>query len=133
MKILLPSGWPRPKGYSNGIAVDAGRLVFLAGTLGWNEQEEFVHDDYVGQFRQALQNIVTILAVDGAKPEHIARMTWYVTDKQEYLSTLKDAGVIYREIMGQHYPAISCVEVSALMENKAKIEIETTAVIPINE
>ena len=130
MQHLLPEGWVKPKGYSNGIAVDNGRLVFIAGLIGWNAEETFDHEDLVGQFRQTLENIVAVLAEAGAGPGHIVRMTWYITDKQEYLSHLKEIGAAYREVIGRHYPTMACVEVSALMEDKAKIEIETTAVVP---
>ena len=130
MQHLLPEGWVKPKGYANGIAVDSGRLVFVAGLVGWNEHEDFVSDDFVDQFRQTLKNIVAVLAEADAGPEHIVRMTWYITDKQEYLSRLKEVGTAYRDIIGRNFPTMACVEVSALMEDRAKIEIETTAVVP---
>ena len=129
MKHLFPDGWPRPKGYSNGISVNSGRTVYVAGLIGWNEQEVFESDKLTDQFRKTLENIVAVLAAGGAGPEHIVRMTWYITDKSEYLESLKEIGAIYRDIIGKNYPAMACVEVSALMEDKAKIEIETTAVI----
>ncbi|MDG1708925.1 MAG: RidA family protein [Emcibacteraceae bacterium] len=129
MKHLLPEGWQRPKGYSNGISVSNGRTIYVAGLIGWNEQEIIESDNITDQFRQTLENIIAVLAVDGAGPEHIVRMTWYITDKQEYLSNLKEMGSIYRKVIGKNFPAMACVEVSALMEDKAKIEIETTAVI----
>ena len=129
MKTLLPEGWPRPSGYSNGISVEAGRLVFVAGIVGWDESGTFQSDDLVEQFRQVLLNTREIMAEDGAEPEHVVRMTWYITDKREYLSRLREIGAAYREIMGRHYPAMACVEVSALMEDRAKIEIETTCVV----
>ena len=129
MKHLLPDDWPRPKGYSNGISVNSGRTVYVAGLIGWNEQEVFESDKLTDQFRKTLENIVAVLAAGGAGPEHIVRMTWYITDKSEYLESLKEIGAIYRDIIGKNYPAMACVEVSALMEDKAKIEIETTAVI----
>jgi enamine deaminase RidA (YjgF/YER057c/UK114 family) len=129
MKSLLPEGWPRPKGYSNGITVDAGRFVFVAGVIGWDEHEIFPSDDLVDQFRQTLLNTKAIMAEGGAGPEHMVRMTWYITNKEEYLSKLKDIGATYRDIMGKNYPTMACVQVLALMEDRAKIEIETTCVI----
>ena len=129
MDILLPEGWPRPKGYSNGIAVDAGRLVFVAGIIGWDENGVFQSDDLVDQFRQVLLSTRAIMAEGGAGPEHMVRMTWYITDKKDYLSRIKDIGEIYRDIMGKNYPTMACVQVAALMEDRAKIEIETTCVI----
>jgi len=129
MNILLPDGWPRPKGYSNGIAVDAGRMIFIAGIVGWNEDQAFQSDDLVVQFRQVLLNTQAIMAEAGAGPEHMARMTWYITDKQEYLSRLKEIGKTYRDVMGKNYPAMACVQVAALLEDRAKIEIETTCVV----
>ena len=129
MDILQPAGWPRPRGYSNGVAA-RGRQVYVAGMVGWNEQGHFATDDFVGQARQALQNVVTVLAEAGAKPEHIARMTWYVTSKREYLDAGPALGAAYRELIGRHYPAMTAVEVSALVEDGAKVEIEVTAVVP---
>lgn len=129
MKHLLPDGWPRPKGYSNGISVSGGRTIYVAGLIGWNEQEVFESDKLTDQFRKTLENIVAVLGSGGAGPEHIVRMTWYITDKSEYLESLKEIGAIYRDVIGKNYPTMACVEVSALMEDKAKIEIETTAVI----
>ena len=129
MKILQPPNWSRPKGYANGVAVK-GNLVFLSGMVGWNAQQEFAATDFVGQVRQALLNIVEVLNQARAKPEHIARMTWYVLDKSEYLAAAKEMGVIYREIIGKHYPAMTVVEVSGLVEEKARVEIEVTAVLP---
>ncbi len=129
MKILLPDGWPTPSGYSNGIAVDAGRLVFIAGVIGWDANNVLQSDDLVDQFRQVLLNTRSIMAEGGAGPEHMARMTWYITDKQEYLSRLKEIGATYRDIMGINYPAMACVQVAGLIEDKAKIEIETTCVL----
>lgn len=129
MKHLLPHGWQRPKGYSNGISVSAGKTIYVAGLVGWNKEEKFESDNLTDQFRTTLENIIAVLATDGAGPENIVRMTWYITDKKEYLSNLKEMGEIYREIMGKNYPVMACVEVSALMEDQAKIEIETTAVI----
>ena len=129
MTILLPEGWPRPKGYSNGIAVDAGRLVFVAGQVGWDPAGEFRTDDLVEQFRQALVNTLAIMAEAGAAAEHVVRMTWYITDRREYLARLREFGAVYRSLMGRNYPAMACVEVKSLMEERAKIEIETTCVI----
>ena len=129
MKHLLPHGWQRPKGYSNGISVSAGKTIYVAGLVGWNKEEKFESGNLTDQFRTTLENIIAVLANDGAGPENVVRMTWYITDKKEYLSNLKEMGAIYREIMGKNYPVMACVEVSALMEDQAKIEIETTAVI----
>jgi len=129
MKHLLPEGWPRPKGYSNGISVKNGRTIYVAGLIGWNAQEVIESDHLAVQFKKTLENTLAVLKEDGAGPEHIVRMTWYITDKAEYLSNLKEIGTAYRDVMGKNYPAMACVEVSALMEDKAKIEIETTAVV----
>ena len=129
MQVLLPPGWPRPKGYANGVAV-SGRLVFVAGMVGWDAQCVFHSDDFAAQTRQALQNVLAVLREAGAGPEHMARMTWYVTNKAEYLGALREVGQAYREVMGAHYPAMAAVEVSALMEDRAKVEIEVTAVVP---
>ena len=129
MKALLPEGWPRPSGYSNGILAE-GRMVFVAGQIGWTRDMVFEAEDFLGQLRQTLENTLAILGVAGAGPEHIARMTWYVTSRDEYLANLKGMGQIWRELMGKNYPTMACVEVSRLMEDKAKIEIETTAVLP---
>ena len=132
MQILQPPGWAPAKGYANGVAT-SGRMVFVAGQVGWNAQQRFEADDFVGQARQALTNIVAVLALAGARPEHIARMTWYVTDKHEYLASLKALGAVYREIIGAHYPAMSAVAVAGLVEEGARLEIEATAVIPAAE
>ena len=129
MKILQPPGWPRPKGYSNGISAE-GRLVFLAGQIGWGPEERVVCEDMAGQARQALSNIVAILAEGDAKPEHIVRMDWFVTDRNEYNASLKEIGAAYRELIGNHYPAMMAVEISGLVEDGAKVEIEVTAVVP---
>jgi enamine deaminase RidA (YjgF/YER057c/UK114 family) len=129
MKILQPPSWSRPRGYSNGIAA-RGTLVFISGQVGWDAQCRFASDDFAAQARQALANVVAVLAEAGGKPEHIARMTWYVTDKREYVAAYKAIGDAYREIIGRHFPAMSSVEVSALIEDRAKVEIEATAVIP---
>lgn len=129
MKILQPAGWPRPKGYSNGIKA-SGELVFLAGLVAWNEKEEITAADVAGQARQIFSNMVAVLAEAGAGPEHLVRLTWYVTDKDEYLACGREIGAAWREIIGRHYPAMAVVEVRGLVETGAKIEIEATAVIP---
>ena len=129
MKILLPGGWPRPKGYSNGVA-GTGRLIFTAGVIGWDEQERIVARDLVGQLRQVLLNTLAILAEDGAGPEHIVRMTCYVTSRDEYVESVGAIGAAWREHMGRNFPAMAVVEVSALVEPEARVEIETTAVVP---
>lgn len=129
MQSLNPAEWTPPKGYANGIAAQ-GRLVFVAGQIGWNGESRFESDDLVDQARQALRNIVRVLAEAGARPEHIARMTWYVVDKHDYLSRSTDLGKVYRDIIGKHYPAMTLVQVAALLEDRAKIEIEATAVVP---
>ncbi|HSM85425.1 MAG TPA: RidA family protein [Candidatus Limnocylindrales bacterium] len=129
MKFLQPPNWARPKGYANGIAAK-GNTVFVSGMVGWNEQGEFTAMDFTGQVRQALLNIVEVLQQAGARPEHIARMTWYVVDKGEYLNSAKEIGAAYREIIGRHYPAMTVVEVSGLIEEHARVEIEATAVVP---
>lgn len=128
MRVLQPQGWPRPKGYANGL-VTRGELVFLAGIIGW-DAEERVAKGLVAQFRQAMANIVALLAEAGARPEHVARMTWYVTDRQEYLDRAREIGEAYREFFGRHYPVMAVVQVVALMEAEAMVEIEVTAVIP---
>ena len=129
MKILQPPGWTPPKGYANGIAV-RGTQVYVGGQIGWNGQQVFESDDFVAQARQALANIVAILAEAGARPEHIVRMTWYVVDKREYVASYRALGGVYREIIGRHFPAMTAVEVKALIEDRARVEIEATAVIP---
>ena len=129
MEILQPPGWQRPKGYSNGVAA-SGRMVFVAGQVGWNADEKFESDVFAEQFRQALANIVAVLNEAGAGPEHIVRMTMYFTDKREYLDQLAEVGAAYRETIGRNYPAMAAVEVSALMEDRAMVEIEATAVVP---
>ncbi|MGH7322724.1 MAG: RidA family protein [Candidatus Rokuibacteriota bacterium] len=128
MDVLAPSGWPPPRGYSDGIVAE-GRLVFVAGQVGWNAGR-FETDDLPAQVRQALVNICAVLAEAGAGPEHVARMTWYVTDKREYVARLKEVGQAYREVMGKRFPAMTLVEVKALVEDRAKVEIEATAVLP---
>ena len=129
MQVLLPSGWPRPRGYANGVAAK-GRLVFVAGMVGWDAQCRFHSDDFVAQVRQALANVISVLAAGGARPEHIVRMTWYVTDKREYLAAGAEIGRAYRELIGSYSVAMTAVQVSALMEDRAKVEIEVTAVVP---
>ena len=129
MKSLLPAGWPRPKGYSNGMAA-RGRIVVTAGVVGWDEQEKFVSNTLAGQFEQVLKNILAILACDGAGPTNIAKLTCYVTSIEEYLASLKEIGAAWKEIMGPHYPAMALVEVVRLVEPAAKVEIEATAVVP---
>lgn len=131
MKTLLPEGWPRPSGYSNGIMAE-GRMVFVAGQIGWTKDMVFEASDFLGQLRQTLENTLAVLAEAGAGPEHITRMTWYVTDRDEYLANLSGMGAIWRELMGKNYPAMACVAVSGLMEPQARVEIETTAVLPTN-
>jgi enamine deaminase RidA (YjgF/YER057c/UK114 family) len=129
MQLLLPTGWPRPKGYANGVMAK-GRQVFIAGMIGWDAQGVFHSDDFAAQARQALQNIVDVLREAGGKPEHIVRMTWYVTDKREYLAAGRELGRAFREVIGSYNAAMTAVEVKALMEDRAKVEIEATAVIP---
>ncbi|MBC7841170.1 MAG: RidA family protein [Gemmatimonadaceae bacterium] len=129
MRVLLPAGWPRPRGYSNGVAV-RGEMVFVAGMVGWDTDGRFASDTLAGQARQALTNIVAVLQEAGAKPEHIVRMTWYVLDKRAYIAAAAELGAAFREIIGSYNAAMSAVEVSALMEDAALVEIEVTAVIP---
>lgn len=128
-QLLHPRTWKRPPGYANGIAAE-GRLVFLAGQVGWNAEQIFESDDFVAQSRQALTNIVALVAEAGGKPKHIARLTWFVLDKREYLSRLRELGEAYRTVMGRHFPTMTLVQVVALVEDKAKVEIEATAVVP---
>ncbi len=128
-QIVQPKGWPRPKGYANGVLAQ-GRMLFVAGQVGWNAREEFESDDFVRQTEQALANIVAILTEGGARAEHIVRMTWYVTDKTEYLDRLAEIGKVYKNVIGPVYPAMSLVQVAGLVEVGAKLEIEATAVIP---
>ena len=129
MNILQPPGWARPKGFSNGIAA-SGRQVFIAGQIGWTGEGKWEAKDFAGQFRQTLKNTLEVLAQAGGRPEHIVRMTWYITDKQAYLGAIKDVGAAYRELVGKHYPAMAVVQVVALVEDLALVEIETTAVLP---
>jgi len=131
MQVLLPEGWPRPKGYANGVAA-TGTQVFIAGMIGWDAQGVFHSDDFAEQTRQALQNIVDVLREAGGKPEHIVRMTWYVTDKREYLAAGREVGLAFRQVIGSYNAAMTAVEVKALIEDRAKVEIEATAVIPPN-
>ena len=130
MRALQPPDWPRPRGYANGVAVPAGgTLVFVAGQIGWAADGSFPSSDLVGQVRTALENVVAVLAEAGGRPEHIVRMTWYVTDRADYLASAAEIGEVYRSVMGRVFPAMSAVEVSALMEAEAKVEIEVTAVV----
>ena len=129
MKKLQPPGWLEPKGYANGVTA-RGALIFVGGQIGWNAQQQFESDDFVAQTRQALVNIAAVLKAGGAEPEHMVRMTWYVTDRVEYSSRLQELGIAYRVVMGKNFPAMTCVEVSGLVEERAKIEIEVTAVLP---
>jgi enamine deaminase RidA (YjgF/YER057c/UK114 family) len=128
-KVILPEGWPRPKGYSNGVLA-SGRMLFIAGMVGWDAQGQFHSDDFAVQVRQALQNVADVLREAGGVPENIVRMTWYVTDKREYLAAAKEIGKAFREIIGAYNAAMTAVEVTALMEDRAKVEIEVTAVLP---
>lgn len=130
-QVLQPPTWARPRGYANGISVSsAGRLVFISGQIGWDEQCHFQSSDFVSQVRQTLQNVLTVLAQAGGKPEHLVRLTWYIVDKQEYLARGREIGSVYRELMGSHYPTMSVVQVAGLLEDMARVEIEATAVIP---
>jgi len=127
--ILHPAGWAPARGYANGVSA-RGRMLFLGGMVGWNAQQEFETDDFAGQAEQALRNIVAVLAEGGAGPEHLVRLTWFVLDKQEYLQCLPDLGHAYRDVIGRSYPAMSLVQVSGLVEDRARLEIEATAVVP---
>ena len=129
MRALQPPGWPRPRGYSNGVEA-RGRLVFTAGQIGWAPDGSFVAPDLAGQVRQTLANVLAVLAEAGAGPEHVVRLTWYVTSRDEYVGSLKEIGEAYREVMGRVYPAMAVVAVTALVEPQAKVEIEATAVVP---
>ncbi|MBC6981157.1 RidA family protein [Caulobacter sp. 17J80-11] len=128
MQTLLPEGWPRPKGYANGVAAE-GRMIFVAGQIGWTPEGVFEATDFAGQFRQTLLNTLAVLKAGGAGPEHVVRMTWYVVDKREYLASLREVGAAWRELMGANYPAMAVVEVKGLVEDAARVEIETTAVV----
>ncbi len=129
MQFLQPPGWAIPKGYANGVAA-RGTLVFVGGQIGWNGEQQFESDDFIDQTRQALQNVHAVLSCAGAGPEHMVRMTWYITNRDEYNSRLRELGTAYREVMGKCFPAMTCVEVSRLVEARAKVEIEVTAVVP---
>ena len=129
MKTLQPPDWAAPKGYANGIAA-RGTLVFVGGQIGWNALQQFESDDFIAQCAQALRNVAAVLREAGAGPEHMARMTWYITDRDEYVSRLRELGAVYREVMGRNFPAMTCVEVSRLVEERARVEIEVTAVVP---
>jgi enamine deaminase RidA (YjgF/YER057c/UK114 family) len=129
MEFLQPAHWPRPKGYSHGVAA-RGRFVFVSGSVGWDAQGRFAAGGFIGQVRQALKNIVEILAEAKATPSQITRMTWYVVDKKEYTAALRELGEVYREIIGLHFPAMSVVQVAGLLEEEARVEIEATAVVP---
>jgi enamine deaminase RidA (YjgF/YER057c/UK114 family) len=130
MQILQPPGWALPKGYANGIAVKGGTTVFVSGQVAFNSKGVIAEKTFAGQFRQTMKNTLAVLAEAGGRPEHIVRMTWYVTDKQEYLGAIKEVGAAYRDLIGRHYPTMAVVQVGALLEDQAKLEIETTAVIP---
>ena len=129
MRRLQPPDWAAPKGYANGIAA-RGTLIFVGGQIGWNAQQQFESDDFIAQTRQALANALAVLTAGGAGPEHMVRMTWYVVDRVEYNARLRELGEAYRAVMGKNFPAMTCVEVSALIEERAKVEIEVTAVLP---
>ena len=128
-QVLHPAGWVPAKGYANGIAA-RGTQVFVGGQIGWNAQQQFETDDFIDQTRQTLLNVRAVLEAGGAGPEHLVRLTWYVTDRNEYNSRLKELGAVYREVLGKNFPAMACVQVAGLMEERAKIEIEATAVVP---
>lgn len=128
-RVIQPDGWARPKGYANGVSA-SGRTIFVAGQIGWDAEQRLVSDALVAQARQALENIVAVLAADDARPEHLVRLTWYVTDRAAYLAAGRELGEVYRAVIGRHFPAMTAVEVRALMEPRAVVEIEATAVIP---
>jgi enamine deaminase RidA (YjgF/YER057c/UK114 family) len=128
-EVLQPEGWAKPVGYANGIAA-RGRTIYVGGQIGWNGQSKFETDDLVGQVRQTLENVVAVLAAGGARPEHIVSLTWYFIDKKDYLAQLPAIGRVYREVIGRHYPAMAAVEVRALIEDRAKVEIQAIAVVP---
>ncbi len=129
MRILQPPSWTPPKGYANGVAA-RGTTIFVGGQIGWNGRQQFESDDFVAQAAQALRNVLAVLAEAGARPEHITRMTWYVTDKREYIESYRELGAVYRDVIGRHFPAMTAVQVTALIEDRAKVEIEATAVVP---
>jgi enamine deaminase RidA (YjgF/YER057c/UK114 family) len=126
---IQPPDWAEPRGYANGI-VARGAMLFVGGQIGWNARQQFETDDFVGQTRQALKNIAAVLKAGGAGPEHMVRMTWYIVDRKEYAARLKEIGIVYREVMGRNFPAMTCVQVAGLVEAQAKVEIEVTAVVP---
>lgn len=126
---IEPDGWPKPSGYANGVLAE-GRFLAIAGQIGWNERGELVSDDFVAQARQAMENVITVLRAAGGTPDHLVRLTWYVTSKEEYRASLRDLGAAYREVIGAHYPAMALVQVAGLLEDGAKVEIEATAVLP---
>jgi enamine deaminase RidA (YjgF/YER057c/UK114 family) len=128
-RFLNPRGWKPAKGFSNGVVAE-GRMIFLAGQVGWNAEQKFESQDFVAQARQALANIVTLVAEAGGQPQHITRLTWFVLDKREYLSRLRELGEVYRSVMSKHFPAMTLVQVGALVEDEARLEIEATAVVP---
>ena len=130
--LLQPESWITPKGYANGVAA-RGTMVFTGGQIGWNAQQQFESDDFIAQTKQTLLNVRAVLEADGAGPEHLVRLTWYVTDRNEYNSRLKELGAVYREVLGKNFPAMACVQVAGLMEDRAKVEIEATAVVPDTE
>ena len=130
MQMLQPPSWARPKGFSNGIAVRGGKTVYIAGQVGTTGSGEWQEKTFAGQFRQTLKNILEVLAEAGGRPEHLVRLTWYVLDKQEYLGAIKEVGAAYRDLVGKHYPVMAVLQVSALVEDAARLEIEATAVIP---
>lgn len=132
IQVLQPPGWATPRGYANGIAA-RGRLIFVGGQIGWNAQQQFESDAFVAQARQALANVVAVLNEAGGKPEHIVRMTWYVVDKHEYVASYRELGEAYRAIIGRHFAAMTAIQVSALLEDRARVEIEVTAVVPDND
>ena len=129
MRLLHPKNWTPTRGFSNGVAAE-GRQVFVAGQVGWNARQEIVDDDFVAQVEQALRNVVDVLTEADARPEHLVRLTWYVTDKREYLTRAREVGQAYRRVIGRHFPAMTLVQVVALVEDRAKVEIEATAVVP---
>ena len=130
--LLQPEGWVAPKGYANGVAA-RGTMVFTGGQIGWNAQQQFESDDFIAQTKQTLLNVRAVLEAGGAGPEHLVRLTWYVADRKQYNARLKELGAVYREVLGKHFPAMACVQVAGLMEERAKVEIEATAVVPDGE
>jgi enamine deaminase RidA (YjgF/YER057c/UK114 family) len=129
LEIVNPAGWPKPRGYANAVS-GRGRMIFVAGQIGWTPDERWESDDFIGQLRQALKNTIEVLAAAGAAPEHIVRMTWYVTDKQEYLASKAAIGAVWRDLLGRNFPAMALVQVVALVEDRARLGIEPTALIP---